>query len=73
VAEPANVATYAWRRWTLFGDVEPAADAAFAKIASALGLARDRVVDTPARQRVRPRNVALAMSAEVSSDHARSL
>ena len=33
----ANVATNAWWWWTLFGDTEPAADAAFAKIASTLG------------------------------------
>jgi len=61
----------------LFGDIEPAADAAFAKIASTLGSHVTQVLDTAARDRVRPRTVALAMSAarsaEVSSGHARSL
>jgi glutamate dehydrogenase (NAD(P)+) len=70
----ANVATNAWWWWTLFGDIEPAADAAFAKIASTLGSLVTQVLGTAARDRVRPRTVALAMSAarsaEVSSRHA---
>jgi len=70
----ANVATNAWWWWTLFGDTEPAADAAFAKIASTLGSLVTQVLGTAARDRVRPRTVALAMSAarsaEVSSRHA---
>jgi glutamate dehydrogenase (NAD(P)+) len=70
----ANVATNAWWWWTLLGDIEPAADAAFAKIASTLGSLVTEVLATAARQRVRPRSVALAMSAaraaEVSLRHA---
>jgi glutamate dehydrogenase (NAD(P)+) len=70
----ANVATDARWWWTLLGDVHPATDAAFAKIASTLGSLVTQVLDTAARDRVRPRTVALAMSAarsaEVSSRHA---
>jgi glutamate dehydrogenase (NAD(P)+) len=69
----ANVATNAWWWWTLFGDIEPAADAAFAKIASTLGSLVTEVLATAARQQVRPRSVAVAMStaraAELSSRH----
>jgi glutamate dehydrogenase (NAD(P)+) len=50
----ANVATDAWWWWTLFGDIEPAADAAFAKIASTLGSLVTEVLDTAARQRSGP-------------------
>src|SRR5262249_5273660 len=63
----ANVATNAWWWWTLFGDIEPAADAALAKIASTLGSLVTEVLETAARQRVRPRKVALAMSAARSA------
>lgn len=71
----ANVATNDWWWWwTRFGDTEPVADAAFAKIASTLGSLVTKVLATAARQRVRPRSVALAMSAaraaEVSLRHA---
>jgi glutamate dehydrogenase (NAD(P)+) len=59
----ANVATNAWWWWTLFGDIEPSADAAFAKITSTLGSLVTEVLATAARERVRPRSVALAMSA----------
>jgi glutamate dehydrogenase (NAD(P)+) len=50
----ANVATDARWWWTLLGDVHPATDAAFAKIASTLGSLVTEVRDTAARQRARP-------------------
>jgi glutamate dehydrogenase (NAD(P)+) len=59
----ANVATNAWWWWTLFGDIEPAAEAAFAKIASTLGGLVTEMLRSAARQGVRPRSAALAMSA----------
>jgi glutamate dehydrogenase (NAD(P)+) len=59
----ANVGTNAWWWWTLFGDIEPAADEAFAKIADTLGRLVTEMLAGAARERIRPRRVALAMSA----------
>jgi glutamate dehydrogenase (NAD(P)+) len=67
----ANVGTNAWWWWTLFGDIAPASDAAFAKIAATLGDLVSEMLGAAIRLRVPPRQVALAMSADRSAELAR--
>jgi glutamate dehydrogenase (NAD(P)+) len=60
----ANVATNAWWWWTLFGDIEPTADSAYAKISAVLGgLTRD-VLARSAALGITPRAAATAIAAE---------
>lgn len=67
----ANVGTNAWWWWTLFGDIEPAADQAFAKIADTLGRLVTEMLSGAARDGVIPRRVALAMSTRRAAELAR--
>jgi len=67
----ANVGTNAWWWWTLFGDIEPAADQAFAKIADTLGRLVTEMLVGAGRDQVTPRRVARAMSADRAAELAR--
>ncbi|RZU75485.1 glutamate dehydrogenase (NAD(P)+) [Micromonospora kangleipakensis] len=60
----ANVATNAWWWWTLFGDIEPTAQASFAKISTVLRGLVAEMLDRAGSAGVTPRTAALAMSAE---------
>jgi glutamate dehydrogenase (NAD(P)+) len=60
----ANVATNAWWWWTLFGDIEPDAAEAFAKIAGRLRPLVTEVLDRSRAEDILPRAAALAMAAE---------
>ncbi|WP_213452425.1 Glu/Leu/Phe/Val family dehydrogenase [Rhizomonospora bruguierae] len=60
----ANVATNAWWWWTLFGDIEPTAPAAFGKISTVLRGLVDEVFDRRERDGGTPRDAALAMASE---------
>jgi len=59
----ANVATNAWWWWTLFGDISPTAEAAFAKISSVLGGLTREVLARAAAGGVTPRAAALDIAA----------
>jgi glutamate dehydrogenase (NAD(P)+) len=58
----ANVATNAWWWWTLFADIEAAADDAFAKISRTLRGLVNEMLDRSAREQVSPRQAATAIS-----------
>jgi glutamate dehydrogenase (NAD(P)+) len=58
------VATNAWWWWTLFGDIEPDAAEAFAKISGRLSLLVTEVLDRARAEDVMPRAAATAMAAE---------
>jgi glutamate dehydrogenase (NAD(P)+) len=60
----ANVATNAWWWWTLFGDIEPTATAAFGKISSVLGGLTREVLSRAAAGGTTPRAAALAIAEE---------
>ncbi len=60
----ANVATNAWWWWTLFGDIEPAAEPAFRKISATLTSLVTELFDRSERDRMCPREAAIAMSNE---------
>jgi glutamate dehydrogenase (NAD(P)+) len=60
----ANVATNAWWWWTLFGDIEPDAAEAFAKISGRLRPLVTEVLDRARAEDVMPRAAATAMAAE---------
>jgi glutamate dehydrogenase (NAD(P)+) len=60
----ANVATNAWWWWTLFGDIEPDAAEAFAKISDRLRPLVTEVLDRSRAEDVTPRAAATAMAAE---------
>ena len=60
----ANVATNAWWWWTLFGDIAPERDAAFAKIASRMRRLVDEMLDRAAADGILPRAAATAMADE---------
>jgi glutamate dehydrogenase (NAD(P)+) len=59
----ANVATNAWWWWTLFGDIAPDADEAFAKIGSTLRALVNDVLERATVDGVSPREAARAISA----------
>lgn len=59
----ANVATNAWWWWTLFGDITPTAESAFAKISSTLRGLVDEALDRADATGVTPREAARTMSA----------
>ncbi|HEY1488273.1 MAG TPA: Glu/Leu/Phe/Val dehydrogenase dimerization domain-containing protein [Micromonosporaceae bacterium] len=59
----ANVATNAWWWWTLFADIAPDPDEAFAKISSTLRGLVDDVLERAAANGVTPREAAEAISA----------
>jgi glutamate dehydrogenase (NAD(P)+) len=69
----ANVATNAWWWWTLFGDIEPVAAHAFAKISERLSGLVVEVLQRAAADDVSPRAAAVALSlaraAEVQARH----
>jgi glutamate dehydrogenase (NAD(P)+) len=60
----ANSATNAWWWWTLFGDVRPDAEAAFALIRSRMRRLVTTMLRRAAQQRTSPRAAALAMTAD---------
>jgi glutamate dehydrogenase (NAD(P)+) len=60
----ANVAANAWWWWTLFGDIEPEPVDAFAKISVTLRTLVVELLDRAKRERISPRQAALAMAAE---------
>lgn len=60
----ANVATNAWWWWTLFGDIEPTAQASFEKISTTMRGLINEMFDRADVAGVTPRTAALAMSAE---------
>jgi glutamate dehydrogenase (NAD(P)+) len=59
----ANVATNAWWWWTLFGDIDPTASSAFAKISATLRALVVDMLDRAGASGVTPREAARAMSA----------
>ncbi|MFD8499661.1 Glu/Leu/Phe/Val dehydrogenase dimerization domain-containing protein [Amycolatopsis sp. NPDC059657] len=63
----ANSATNAWWWWTLFGDVEADADAAFAKISDAMGKLVTSTLDRAEMGGVTPRAAAATIAAEASA------
>lgn len=68
----ANVGANAWWWWTLFGDIEPEASDAFAKISLTLGPLVVQVLERAEADGVSPRAAALAVSQErVAELHAR--
>ncbi|MCP2259046.1 glutamate dehydrogenase (NAD(P)+) [Streptoalloteichus tenebrarius] len=58
----ANCAANCWWWWTLFGDVEPTAESAFARIAETLGGLVDRVLTDAAARGVSPRRAAVDLA-----------
>lgn len=60
----ANVATNAWWWWTLFGDIEPTADAAFGKISTVLRRLTHDVLDRATAAGTTPRAAATTIAAE---------
>jgi glutamate dehydrogenase (NAD(P)+) len=60
----ANLATNAWWWWTLFGDVPPEAEPAFAKIAATMRRLVDELLERSEAGAVLPRAAATAMAAE---------
>ncbi|BCB82591.1 glutamate dehydrogenase [Phytohabitans flavus] len=64
----ANVATNAWWWWTLFGDIAPTAEAAFAKISTTLRALLHEMLDRAAGTGGSPRAAALAMANERAAE-----
>ncbi|MFC0531000.1 Glu/Leu/Phe/Val family dehydrogenase [Phytohabitans kaempferiae] len=64
----ANVATNAWWWWTLFGDIAPTAEAAFAKISTTLRGLLHEMLDRAARTGGSPRAAALVMANERAAE-----
>jgi glutamate dehydrogenase (NAD(P)+) len=64
----ANVATNAWWWWTLFGDIEPTAPAAFGKISTVLRGLVGEVFDRCERRGGTPREAATAMAHERAAE-----
>ena len=60
----ANLATNAWWWWTLFGDIPPEAEPAFAKIAATMRRLVGELLERSADGAVLPRDAATAMAAE---------
>lgn len=60
----ANAAANAWWWWTLFGDIEPTAQASFAKISGTLRDLVGQLLDRVERDGLSPRAAAVAMSTE---------
>jgi len=60
----ANVATNAWWWWTLFGDIAPEREAAFAKIAATMRRLVGTLLDRAAADGVLPRAAATAIADE---------
>ncbi len=60
----ANSATNSWWWWTLFGDIGPTADEAFAKIDRAMGDLVHRVLERAADDGTTPRRAAHAIAGE---------
>ena len=58
----ANVATNAWWWWTLFGDIAPERDAAFAKISATLRRLVGELLDRAAAEGIAPRAAATAIA-----------
>lgn len=59
----ANVATNAWWWWTLFGDIEPTAPAAYEKISKVLGGLTTEVLDRALARDLLPRAAAIEIAA----------
>ncbi|MBB5872514.1 glutamate dehydrogenase (NAD(P)+) [Allocatelliglobosispora scoriae] len=59
----ANVATNAWWWWTLFGDIEPTAPAAFTKISQVISTLTAEVLSTAATTGTTPRAAATRIAA----------
>jgi len=64
----ANVATNAWWWWTLFGDIAPTAEAAFARISMTLRGLLNEMLDRAARGGGSPRSAGLAMAHERAAE-----
>ncbi len=60
----ANVGTNAWWWWVVFGDIEPTAEASFAKLSDVLGPLTLQVLDRAAADGVQPREAATRISDE---------
>ncbi|NUT07629.1 MAG: glutamate dehydrogenase [Hamadaea sp.] len=58
----ANVATNAWWWWTLFGDIAPTADSAYAKISAVLGTLTRETLARSSALGVTPREAATAIA-----------
>jgi glutamate dehydrogenase (NAD(P)+) len=59
----ANVATNAWWWWTLFGDIPPEREPAFAKISATLRRLVGELLDRAQAERIAPRAAAAAIAA----------
>jgi glutamate dehydrogenase (NAD(P)+) len=60
----ANVGTNAWWWWVVFGDIEPTAEASFAKLSNVLGPLTTQVLERAAADGVQPREAATRISDE---------
>ena len=60
----ANVGTNAWWWWVAFADIEPTAEASFAKISGVLRPLTHELLDRARRERTSPREAATAISEE---------
>lgn len=67
----ANSATNAWWWWTVFGDIEPGADEAFAKIGASMRKLVTATLDRAELGDVTPRAAAAVLAAEASTRIAR--
>ena len=65
----ANSGTNSWWWWTLFGDIEPTVDSAFAKIDTAMRALVTEMFQRAERDGCSPRSAALA----IASDHLREI
>jgi glutamate dehydrogenase (NAD(P)+) len=63
----ANSATNAWWWWTVFGDIEPDADEAFAKISASMRKLVTSTLDRAELGNVTPRAAAAILAAEAST------
>ncbi len=68
----ANVGTNAWWWWIAFADIDPTAEASFAKISSVLRPLTSELLERARREGISPRQAATSISEEKRTDVARS-